>query len=277
MKHGTSLMYTKGGCRCDQCRRVQVRYCKQWRVDRERGIEYLVPTDEIRAHVQQLLDAGMSFRGIALTAGYKSRNSLESALSRRKVRRATHDRIMAITVASDMRRFGYVDATGSVRRLQALVAIGWPTRELAIRLGGRDHGTVTDITSHNNQTIRRDTAERIKAVYDELWDQPGPSSESARRATTRGWLPPLAWDDDSIDDPNVGPRLDAVRKHKPSTRAYRNTAELVEDFTDLRNTGSTFANAAMRLGMSELALEQALYRARRQGHTVPDFNKENVA
>jgi len=261
MKHGTSLMYTKGACRCDACRTAQVRYAKRWRLDRERGIEYLVPTDEIRRHVQSLLDQGMSFRGIALTAGWKSRNSLQTALERNKVRRATHERIMAITLEKDARRFGYVDATGSARRLQALVVIGWPTRELAIRLGGRDHGTVTDITSQNNRSIRRETAERIKALYDELWDQPGPSRLSAQRAEKRGWLPPLAWDDDTIDDPAAKPH--GGRWVPRDTRAR---AEVVEDFLDTyEHHNGRIDIAAHRLGMTTTALERALHRANADG------------
>jgi len=272
MKHGTSVMYTRGACRCADCRTVHVRYLKKWRLDRQRGLNRMVDAEPLRQHVAQLLAAGMSFRGIALTAGWASRNSLESALSRARVRRSTFERIMAISPASDMRRHGYVDATGSSRRLQALVALGWPTRQLATHMGSADHGTVTDITSCNNRTIRRATADAIKALYDDLGMTQGPSRISAARAAKRGWLPPLCWDDDTIDDPAATPDASAVARPGRRTRE-----ELVEDFADLRSHGLTFAGAADRLGMSEQVLERTLYRAKADGFPVPSFGKEGAA
>jgi hypothetical protein len=223
----------------------------------------LVDAQPMRDHVQALLAAGMSFRGIALTAGWKSRNSLASSLERDRVTRKTFERVMAINPESDMRRFGYVDATGSSRRLQALVAIGWTTREITRRLGGKDHGTVCDITSCNNTTIRRATADAIRAIFDELWDKPGPSRISAQRAAKRGWVVPLAWDDESIDDPAATPDLGEpdVAVHRGRSREH-----VVEDFLDTYWEHQGFIPAAaQRLGMSGQALEQQLRRARRDG------------
>ena len=258
MNHGTLTAYCTHACRCPDCKRVANRHVKAWRLRRLQGEAPLVDAQPVRDHVQQLLAAGMSFRGIALTAGWASRNSLTSALSRDRVTVRTRDRILAISPASDMRRHGYVDATGSQRRLQALVAIGWTTREITHRMGGKDHGTVTDITSANNTTIRRATAERIKAIFDELWDQPGPSRISAQRAAKRGWLVPLAWDDDTIDDPAATPDLG-----EPDAPGHgRNRAHVVEDYLDTWDHHLGFLPAAAtRLGMSEYALEGALRRS----------------
>lgn len=263
MNHGTLAMYTTGACRCPDCKRVANRHVKQWRVRKHQGYEPMVDAKHIRRHVQQLLDQGMSFRGIALTAGYRSRNSLESALSRKRVMRKVHDRIMAVTVDKDTRRFGYVDSTGPRRRLQALMALGWPSRVLAVRIGAKDHGSVLDLTAEHNQTIRRATAEAIKAVYDELWDQQGPSRISAQRAAKRGWFVPLAWDDDSIDDPAAIPDLgaDHGRRHA-----------LAHDFIDTQHEhGGNVEAAAVRLGVTWGGLTRALYRARKDGVEV-DFH-----
>ena len=260
MKHGTLTAYCTHACRCPDCKRVANRASKKWRVDKAAGIEKMVDAEPLRQHVQALLDQGMSFRGIALTAGYRSRNSLESALGRKRVMRKTFDRIICIRVESDARRFGYVDAVGSQRRLQALVALGWTTRELTRRLGARDHGTVCDITSGNNRTIRRVTAENIKRVYDELWDQPGPSRISAQRAAKRGWVVPLAWDDDTIDDPDATPNLG--EPDAPVRRGGRLREHLVEDYLDTWDHHLGYLPAAAtRLNVSEYSLEQALRRS----------------
>lgn len=263
MKHGTLTAYCTHACRCPDCKRVANRHAKKWRVDKAAGIERMVDAEPLRRHVQALLDQGMSFRGIALTAGYRSRNSLESALSRKRVMRKTYDRIISIRVESDARRFGYVDATGSQRRLQGLVALGWTTRELTRRMGGKDHGTVCDITSCNNQTIRRATADAIKEIYDKLWDHPGPSRISAQRAAKRGWVVPLAWDDDTIDDPDATPDLGEPDAPSPHGRLREH---VIEDYLDTWDHHLGYLPAAAtRLGLTEYALEQAL---RRSGVTV---------
>lgn len=255
MKHGTLTAYHFEGCRCEICRRVVTRHQKKWRLDRQRGIERMVDADHIRAHVQQLLDQGMSFRGIALTAGYTSRNALSDALSRKKVQRKTHDRIMGIKVEADARRFGYVDSTGACRRVQALAAIGWTTRAIAERMGVNDHATVVDLSSGRNRTIRRETAIKVKAVYKELWDKPGPSAVSAKRAAAKGWLPPAAWDDDQIDDPKHV--AEDVRRRGRSTIT-------MQDIEEARAQGyATAEQVGWRLGYSQDAISQFLSRANR--------------
>jgi len=255
MIHGTLTAYHADGCRCEICRRFVTRHHKKWRLDRQRGIERMIDADHIRAHVAQLLEQGMSFRGIALTAGYSSGNALTSALSRKKVLRKTHDRIMGIKVEADARRFGYVAASGSCRRIQALGAIGWTTRAIAERMGVKDHATVVDLSSGRNRTIRRETAIKVRAVYEALWDQPGPSAVSAKRAATKGWLPPVAWDDEVIDDPKF--QAEDVRRRGRSTIT-------MEDIEEARAQGyETAEQVGWRLGYSQDAISQFLSRQSR--------------
>lgn len=94
-----------------------------------------------------------------------------------------------------------VDATGARRRIQALMANGWSSREIMRRLGYSDGGMWLYYADRLNVT----TVERIKALYDDLWDQPGASKWTRTFAANRGFLPPLAWDDDTIDDPHCQP------------------------------------------------------------------------
>lgn len=97
-----------------------------------------------------------------------------------------------------------VDKTGSVRRLQALMVMGWPRRELA-RLCGYQGDAFALILNGKRSRLMLDTHQRIVDLYDRLSMQHGPSNSSRIRATKKGWAPPLAWDDDTIDDPKASP------------------------------------------------------------------------
>lgn len=100
-----------------------------------------------------------------------------------------------------------VPAAGTVRRLQALVALGYSWSRLSKHLGV----TVTraaqigllPITGH----VNRRTAARVKALYDELSTTPGTDRYALTVARRHGFYPPLAWDDDTIDDPAAQPQL----------------------------------------------------------------------
>ncbi|MBV9292036.1 MAG: hypothetical protein JO222_06265, partial [Frankiales bacterium] len=109
-----------------------------------------------------------------------------------------------------------IDATGTRRRLQALMAIGWPSDTLAVKFGYTDGFAVRKLCS--NRFVRRSTAERVARVYAELADTPGPSVRVCRWAQAAGMLPPIWWDDDTVDDPAAKP---AVRE-----RAQRGRGEV---------------------------------------------------
>lgn len=95
-----------------------------------------------------------------------------------------------------------VDSTGTVRRLRALMRLGHRAIEIGELLGVSDEA-VLQIT--RRPTVYRSTAERVRAVYDQLSMTLGGSDETRRRAERQGWPPPLSWDDDTIDDPAARP------------------------------------------------------------------------
>ncbi len=259
MNHGTLTAYTIHACRCEDCSRAASRHGKQYRLRRHQGRVFLVDAQPMRDHVQQLLDAGMSFRAITLAAGWKSRNSLTESLARSTVRVSTYRRVMAVTLDTDTRDTAYVDATGARRRLQSLAVIGWPSRTLAQRLGHRDHSTILDIQTGAKASIRRATSQAISALFDELWDTPGPSAITTGRAVKRDWVPPLAWDDDTIDNPDTAPNLG---ESDSTTPRGRSRADVVEDYLDTWDHHLGYLPAAAtRLGLTEYSLEQALRRS----------------
>ena len=217
-EHGTLGGNKIDGCKCDACRAADRRYMNR----RARLMAYgqwqpYVDATPVREHVRRLQDFGVGWMTLAKLAGVP-RGSVSKLLygdgvrglaPSKRVRPATAAALLAVEPSMDVLADGaMVDGTGTRRRLQALVAIGWSQRRLAERLGVR--------VSNLNKTLRGDTlvlcrtARAVRAVYDDLWDQAPPQGEhrekiAANRARNyardRGWAPPLAWDDDTIDDP----------------------------------------------------------------------------
>jgi hypothetical protein len=138
-----------------------------------------------------------------------------------------------------------VDATGTRRRLQALIAIGWPRRALAERLGTRPANIL------RQRRVRAGTARRVARVYDQLSMTPGPDPRCAEAARRRGWAPPLAWDDDQIDDPRAQP-----------------AAPLGEPAADEVAVDRALAARSIR-GLAEPDRLAAAARAREQGAATP--------
>ena len=222
-----------------------------------RGVQHLVDAEPLREHVAALMAAGMSFKAIALTAGWSSRNALADAIMRKRVTPRTLARVLAVHPEVDNRKDAYVDATGSARRLQALAVNGWPTRNLAKQLGHKDPATIQHIANGKTPTIRLRTKDDIRHLFDELWDQAGPSKRTADIAKARGWLPALAWDDDLIDRPEHQP--EDVRRAKVNGGGSGIT---LEDIEEAREQGYVTAQQiGWRLGVSSWSVQQILSRA----------------
>jgi len=104
-----------------------------------------------------------------------------------------------------------VSAVGFIRRYRALCCMGWTTDQ-QIELAGIRFD-VTHILRRGH--IHRSTHEAMVALYEQLWNSPGPSRRTRLLAERKGWLPPMAWDDDEIDNP----------EHIPSEQVFRDHAE----------------------------------------------------
>ncbi|WP_371099838.1 hypothetical protein [Streptomyces sp. PU_AKi4] len=104
---------------------------------------------------------------------------------------------------------GDVPSVGSVRRLQALYALGHFNRVIAEETGlCRD--AVNDLVNGRFSKVSVGVESAVRAAYDKLSMATGTSWRTRKFAEDRGWVPPLAWDDDTIDDPRAVPQTDAV-------------------------------------------------------------------
>ena len=210
--HGTRAAYLQDGCRCHPCRLAN-RTAQQ---ARRRAIAYdrwhpFVEAEPIRAHIAQLVRTGISLNRIAELSSV-SRSALHALVYGKPsagrppnihVRAPAAHRILAIR-ASAVARADHArlpDNTGSVRRLQALMALGWSMTRLAGQLH-RHPSSVSRLLADSAFTATTDRAIRI--LYEQLATQPVPitsagdraSIESARRyANARGWATPDRWND----------------------------------------------------------------------------------
>lgn len=264
MNHGTLTNYVNRKCRCQACCAAARRYNKRLRLQKQEGKPRKVDSSRARQHVANLRAQGMPLTQIAHAAGWKRYQNLQEALKQDWILTRTEARILAVQPHEDMRPLVYVDATGSRRRLQALARLGWSQRKLAHHIDS-DHKTTQRIQNGQLPQIRRHTAERITALYDQLWDKPGPSPRTIQHAIRQGWALPLEWDDDALDNPDATPHI------VPNVNRNRRTPEhLLEDYIDTwDHHQGDLVLAADRLSMKRDSLQTALIRLARDGYDVP--------
>lgn len=261
-EHGTNARYNEG-CHCADCTAVHLAVNRH----RYRMIAYgrwdpWVPADKVRAHVRGLMAQGVPFRRTAQEAGisYFTVERLlygdSSGPPPKNVRKDTGLRLLAVQATPDLvSDVASVDSTGTVRRLQALGCIGHAQADLAARLGVHpEHLGRIRRTGRVSAGVARAT----RALYDELWSvhPQGNTADRARIAAKRfGWAPPLAWDDDTIDDPAAVPDLGAETSRQDA---------LFENCEELLRQGFTVQQAAERLGVTEVNLRRVRARGRRK-------------
>jgi len=267
---------------CEKCQRaykpLRRGYCNRCDMDRRARIGYqcsFVDAEPVRKHVQDLRDAGMGTRTIAAAAGI-SRTALGRLINgslyrgsgpTKRMHRRTADAILAIAIptAPHLRVApGHlVDAIGTVRRGQALVAFGYPRSHIAARLG-LTPANATHLFKDSTQHVRAATAAKMAALFCELENRPGISLRARREGKRNKWPVPMQWDDD-IDMPSAAPQTTA----KLRATAWAERYVEMRDFLQL-----TDRQIADKLGIQMDSLERQKVRhasdidARRHEHEM---------
>lgn len=234
-----------------------------------------VDADIVRDHIDKLRGQGVSGDRLCELASI-SRRVLTHILHgtngyppARKTRTDIAERILAVKPNWDGIPDGaFMPPTAAVRRLQALVAIGWPAPVLAGELGVQLtclnrllRGAAPRITGRTDRSVA--------ALYRRLWnveplsqDVNGFAKKRAQaRAQSHGWSLPAAWDDDTIHDPNAQPDYG-----QPIPRFIA----LAEDCLELERQEFTREQIAARLGVTRDGLQRALslYRKSAADHAT---------
>jgi len=176
--------------------------------------DYVDPAP-VRTHVHALQAAGLGERRIAELAGLhrthitsvnhgRSRTKPDQPATKISTRVAAA--ILAVPIPGNpvaaAAAGACIDSTGTVRRLQALVAVGYPATGLGERIGVSATNMAHTMRA-TQVTVRR--ARQVAQMYEQLSHLPGESTRARMRARRQGWAPPLAWDEDTIDDPAASP------------------------------------------------------------------------
>lgn len=215
--HRTLTCYTDYRCRLPECVARFNAYDRTRRRAQAAGTwQPLVDAEPIRKHLLALHAAGITIHRVATLTGLtdtaiRSFTQHASAKNRRR-HRATHEtaaKILAISL--DTATPGYVDATGTRRRLHALVAIGWPLEVVATYVGVSQRN-IWSLTQRNK--VRATTARNVADVYGELCNEKPTrngvskwhAKQARNRASARRWPTPTYWDETGgIDDPDFIP------------------------------------------------------------------------
>ena len=277
-EHGTRVRYAWGPdasdvpgvpCRCARCTlaaRVAERHRRRLKLYGR--WEPYVDAGPARDHARLLGRYGVGWKRVASLSGVPA-----GAVSKllyggpgdrppsRRIRRRTEALILAVQpVPGNLAGQTRVDATATRRRLQALVAAGWPKAQLAARLG-MGPGNFVPVMERAQVTAATERA--VAALYGEMWDRRPPeashrekisASRARNYARARGWALPAAWDDSTIADPEAVPA--GHRRHDGPPRGR----ELAAEARELFGFGLDRNQAAERIGVSRGALDHALAR-----------------
>lgn len=267
--HGTLTRRKTHKCGCEPC----LARDREYQSTRYRLIAYgrwqpLVDAEPVRAHVRMLMSYGIGWQRAARLAGVSTGgmskllygDTKRHLAPTKRVRTTTADKILTVRPTLDnLAPSTRVDGTGTRRRLQALVATGWPQMRIAHRMGTNNRIVWTQI---RRDVVEVATARNARRVYDELWDADPAAAgvhdryiQQARSIAARhGWPPPAAWDDGYIDSPAAAPDL--------GEEPGRYEA-IAEDARWLMGTqGYTREQAAHRLGITKRHLGRALAECR---------------
>jgi transcriptional regulator with XRE-family HTH domain/DNA-binding CsgD family transcriptional regulator len=179
------------------------------RFDRHRrGLQPRQPVGPVIEHLQACRAVGMSNQAIAAAAGVAA--STVDGLFRAPgptVRRRVAVSLLGVTPRRP------VTAVGLTRRVRALTALGWSVVQIAAA-SGVNASTVKAYRRGEVAQCKPTAAGLIAAAYDRLSMhtpvgvgryERAAASRARAHAQHQGWPPPLAWDDDTIDDPEANP------------------------------------------------------------------------
>jgi hypothetical protein len=249
--HGDARRYRRG-CRCRACTTAVNKQNQRTVYLRATGRGLTTTPDRAADHLAALRAAGTPDRYTIQQAGIAPDLFYRIVRREGSIHRATETRVLGVAPAPDGRGSGtHVPSLGTVRRLRALAADGWPAAELGRRTGKAKTFIVYLQNLPEQSQVRMWVADYVRELYQQLRDLT-PESEgvsatlalrSRKRAASRDWSGSAYWDDDALDDPTAQPAV--TEMDRSELAAYRR-----EEIAHLASFGIPEHDIAARLGMS---------------------------
>lgn len=192
---------------CGDCRR----YARDYRDYRNARIEAgtwdvtRVPVEPVRVHLRTLIDAGMGLADIVNASGVPG-GTVNRILYMPHVTRCAKANATALTAVEPRRgNRRSIDGTGTRRRIHALMRAGWSQGDIGARLGV-DHTVVSEwAILPDGGRVHPDSEQIVRILYGRIHAEDGTNHRARMWAQRRGWQPPEAWSDQTIDDPTAEP------------------------------------------------------------------------
>lgn len=260
--HNNLTCYTDYRCRRPEC----IERYNSWQNNRLHAVAAgtwrpFIDASPVREHLLKLYTAGLTPYRVSVLTGIdwhtvRLYTQADPKQGRGMIRQTTPEveaKILAVQPEPTLP--GRVDPIGTHRRIQALVAIGWPLRELGPHLGLKPD-YVRRVLKRGDQ-VYGTTAQATVDAYDRLRSsrphRHGVSDigigRARRHAKQHRWAPPKYWDlyPGAIDDPHFEPMYGLTRR------------EIVAEDANwvMRTVGLSKADTAERLGVDKSYVDHA--------------------
>ena len=218
-RHGTHACYVLDACRCPRCTNANRLYeAERARLHAYGQWDNYVDAEPARQHVLALMAQGMGMKRIVATGAisqgsmwkllYGKRRPDGTRTPSRRITKRVAGQLLAVEL--DLADGVRVDAHGTVLRIRALVALGWSQSKLADQLGVMRCNFHLAGTMHTSARMARAVRDLYAALSmtlppEDAWRDKIAATRARNHAADRGWLPPLALDDDRLDDPGYEP------------------------------------------------------------------------
>lgn len=260
--HGDPRRYRRG-CRCRPCTQAITARNRRQQYLRDTGRRALVAPDKAATHIWRLRAAGLNDLAITSAANICYDTLRLILRGQRDILRTTERKVLAVPVPTERagRSGAHIPGLGTIRRLRAHAADGWPASLLAQQLGKHKQFIVW---MQNNDpattTVRLWVADYVRDLCARL-DGQTPEDHGVRAhivagvrktAAGKGWVGTAYWDAEDYDNPDFEPAVVELPRY----------VVLAENWAELEAQGYTRALAAERLGVSRDCLTQSITRYR---------------
>lgn len=258
--HNTLTCYTRYGCRLPEC----VERKNAWARSRDKAIregtwQPRIDAAPVREHIRHLVAEGVTLDAIAASVGAERDTIVDFTPKRRPGRGLRHTtnpnfaaKILALTPESITS--GRVDATGTHRRIQALVASGWPLIHIGRQMGMHEQRPEQILRcARVYAATRKQIAEGYEHVARLRPERCGVPRHKARqsreRAAANRWPTVAYWAErmDVIDDPDFIPEYGVTKREL-----------IAQEANWIMRAGADREEAAQRLGVHKSYVDHAL-------------------